>query len=278
MVMRNGFAAAAVMQGIVQFVVAVVVTLMWGWRFLRCSRVQKGVYLKVWFWNLQWGDFVSEVVHLTLLVLVGYSMMEAIGHSDLHSWRPTVVYNAGVIYSYLSLFAVLSSVFRQIAYCWMEPAKVAKFEVLRKQNELTIQGEIWFSLQDISDDWRWQRVFGQLGVLVLMGTFLSFVDDASGGGMDQMAGLVLAASVVACIWSFGVTAVVTFRSISHILAQTFPSFAKFAIRRVSPDDGGEGSELDGELMQCPPCATCGHRASARIRSDKFDLEKQSHTA
>jgi hypothetical protein len=162
MVMRNGFAAAAVMQGIVQFVVAVVVTLMWGWRFLRCSRVQKGVYLKVWFWNLQWGDFVSEVVHLTLLVLVGYSMMEAIGHSDLHSWRPTVVYNAGVIYSYLSLFAVLSSVFRQIAYCWMEPAKVAKFEVLRKQNELTIQGEIWFSLQDISDDWRWQRVFGQL--------------------------------------------------------------------------------------------------------------------
>ncbi|KAG0607770.1 hypothetical protein M758_8G053600 [Ceratodon purpureus] len=277
MIMRNGCAAAAVMQGFIQFIVAIAVTMMWGWRFLRFDRATKREHLKVWFWNLQWGDYFSEVVHLGLLVLAGYCMMEAIGHSDLHTWRPTVMYNTGVIYSYLSLFAVLSSIFRQIAYCWMEPAKIARFEILKKQNKLTIQGEIWYSLQGISDDWRWQRVFGQLGVLVLMGTYLSFVDDASGGGMDQMAGLVLAATVVACIWSFGVTAVVTFRSISHILAQTFPSFAKFAIRRVSPDDGGELG-LDGVLMQSPPCVTCGHRPSGRIRSENFDEENQSHTA
>lgn len=240
--MRDGVSAAGVMQGIIQFIVAVVVILRWGWTFVGVLDNRKRVlYIKTWFWNLHWGDFISEVMHLFVLVLVGYSMMEAIGHSDLHSWRPTVMYNTGVIYSYLSAFAVLSSIFRQIAYAWMEPEKLAKFVRMRKQGLLNTEGEIWYSLQNISDDWRWQRVFGQLGVFVLMGTYLSFVDDLS-GGMDPMAGLVLAAVVVACIWSYGVTAVVLFRSILHILAQVFPAFAKFATGRVSPIVSAESEE------------------------------------
>ena len=215
-------------------------------------------------------------------------MMEAIGHSNLHSWRPTVLYNAAVVYSWLTLLAILSSIFRQIAYCWMEPEKLERFEVLKKQSKLTIQGEIWFSLQDISDDWRWQRVFGQLGVVVLMGTYLSFVDDASGNSMDQLAGLVLAAVIVACIWSFGVAAVVTFRSLSHILAQALPSLANFArkafspvakfarfartafsslaifVRRFRVSDDQSNKNLSKELTQ--------------IQSDQLDLENGSHTA
>lgn len=269
--MRNGILAAALMQGIIQVIVAVIVILLWGWIFIRCESKMRHQYMKAWFWNLHWGDFVSEVIHLCLLALVGYSMMEAIGHSDPHTWRPTVMYNTGVIYSYLSMFAGLSSIFRQIAYSWMEPKKIAEFEKLRKLNKLRMEGEIWYSLQNLSDDWRWQRVFGQLGVLVLMGLYLSFVDDANGGGMDQLAGLVLAATVVACIWSYGVTAVVLFRSILHILARVFPPFVKFANGGVPPLFSTESEEkMDVELtsMQC----TCeSHRTSGKSRSDKFDV-------
>jgi len=261
--MRDGVAAGAVMQGFIQFIVTLVVTLRWGWKFIGFDNKARKFYMAVWFWNLHWGDFFSEVIHLFLLSLVGYSMMEAIGHSNLHQWRPTVMYNAGVVYSYLSLFAVLSSIFRQIAYAWMEPRKLVEFEKLRKQDKLKMEGEIWYSLQDISDDWRWQRVFGQLGVLVLMGTYLSFVDDSS-GGMDQMAGLVLAASVVACIWSYGVTAVVLFRSISHILAQVFPTFAKFAIGRVSPLITTESEENMEQCMQCTSCRSQGEVSGVEV--------------
>lgn len=266
--MKNGIAAAAVMQGIIQFIVAVVVTLRWGYRFITSETKVRNQYMRAWFWNLHWGDFFSEVIHLCLLVSIGYSMMEAIGHSDLTTWRPTVMYNTGVIYSYLSLFAVLSCSFRQIAYAWMEPSKLAVFEKLRKHNKLKMEGEIWYSLQDISDDWRWQRVFGQLGVLVLMGTYLSFVDDAAGSGMDQLAGLVLAAAVVACIWSYGVTAVVLFRSVSHILAQVFPAFARFAMGRASPPFGSDGEpKMDAEVTSLCSCGS--HRTPSRCRSDKL---------
>lgn len=267
---RNGVSAAGVMQGIVQFIVAVVVILKWGLTFVKdLNNKERKFYMKAWFWNLHWGDFVSEVIHLFLLVLVGYSMMEAIGHSDLHIWRPTVMYNTGVIYSYLSLFAVLSSVFRQIAYAWMKPEKLAKFERMRKQGNLKTEGEIWYFLQNISDDWRWQRVFGQVGVFILMGTYLSFVDDLS-GGMDQMAGLVLAAVVVACIWSYGVTAVVLFRSISHILAQVFPAFAKFATGRVSPIANAESEEqMEPRSLECMSCGS--RRTSFRNRSAKCEV-------
>lgn len=266
--MRNGLFAAIVMQGMVQVLVTVVVTTRWGATFARVDNARRKFYLKAWFWNLHWGDFLSEVIHLFLLVLVGYTLMEAVGHSDLHSWRPTVMYNAGVIYSYLSLFAVLSSIFRQIAYAWMDPKKVAEFERMKKHGKLRTEGEIWYALQDISDDWRWQRVFGQLGVLVLMGTYLSFVDDLS-GGMDQLAGLVLAATVVACIWSYGVTAVVLFRSISHILAQCFPAFAKFAIGRVAPVVVNDSEEPVEKPLHCMQCGA--QRTSFRIRSGSNDV-------
>jgi hypothetical protein len=60
-------------------------------------------------------------------------------------------------------------------------------------------------------------VFGQLGVLILMGTYLALVDTDDGGAMDNVAGIVLAVVVAACIWSAGVTIVVFFRSAAFMI-------------------------------------------------------------
>lgn len=222
--MTHASITAAVLIITLQVAVLVLVTMMWGYKF--CTRRFRGAVFKMikgWLFTLKWGDFFSDWIHLGLLVSVGYSMIEALGHSDLHRWRPAAMYNAGVVYTYLTLFAVISSLLRQCAYCWL-PVDLAPLN--HHPARPFEDHHIWRSLYDISDDWRWQRVFGQLGVLILMGTYLSFVDDDSGAGMDNMASILLAAVVVACIWSAGVTAVVGFRSIVHICAHSsrFMSF------------------------------------------------------
>lgn len=232
--MTKASITAVVTIGILQVAVVGLVIIMWAYK--SCTRRHWKVMfemIKGWFCTLKWGDFSSDLIHLGLLVLVGYCMIEAIGHSDLHRWRPAVMYNAGVIYTYLTLFAIISSLLRQCAYCWL-PIDSPNLD--HHPDETFKDHHIWRSLKDISDDWRWQRVFGQLGVLILMGTYLSFVDDDSGAGMDNMASILLAAVVVACIWSAGVTAVVGFRSIIHICAHgnQFVSFKNLSSNHVNP--------------------------------------------
>jgi hypothetical protein len=77
------------------------------------------------------------------------------------------------------------------------------------------------TLLKITEDWRWQRVFGQLAVVILIGTYLMFVDDDSGSAMDNIAALMFAAIVVACMWSGGVGLVVTARALAHIFRHLF---------------------------------------------------------
>ena len=60
-------------------------------------------------------DTGVDCIHIFLLIAVGFGMIEAMGHSDLHSWRVSFFYNVGVIYTYLTLLAVASSLFRQLA-------------------------------------------------------------------------------------------------------------------------------------------------------------------
>ena len=60
-------------------------------------------------------DTIADCIHIFLLIAVGFGMVEAVGHSDLHSWRVSCFYNVGVIYTYLTLLAVASSLFRQLA-------------------------------------------------------------------------------------------------------------------------------------------------------------------
>ncbi len=160
------------------------------------------------------------------------------------------MYNAGAVYSYLTAMAILSSLVRQCAMCilpresvdalpvpvprdsWsrvMPRESVDTLQVPRDSgNRLTPRksvdvthldrsGRAWKGLREVTDDWRWQKVFAQLGVLILMGTYLALVDTNDGGAMDNVAGIVLAAVVAACIWSAGVTFVVFFRSATFMI-------------------------------------------------------------
>lgn len=128
------------------------------------------------YWEVKFEELFSDVTHLLLLSLVGSSMMEAIGHSRLRGWRSQIMFNTGVIYSYLTLFAFLSAFGR---HC-----------VSPKRRHV--------------QDWRWQKVFGQFAALFLIGAYIGLVDDPSDQALDSFAGIVLAAVAAACIWSSGV--------------------------------------------------------------------------
>ncbi|CAM6020041.1 unnamed protein product [Sphagnum balticum] len=225
--------------------------------------------LEEWFWSSGWADFITDLVHLMLLAVVGDCMMEAVGHSNLHMWRASIMYNAGAVYSYLTAFAMVSSFLRQLARrpdttntsedtqesqasdgnnreshnlqideqsgavghdnhipqsnrapnndaveVDLEDSNSRHEEeqkhikLLAKARDEAVKG-----LKDVTDDWRWQRVFGQVAVVVLMGTYLALVDDDTGSSMDTLAGIVLAAVVAASIWSAASTAVVAFRAL-----------------------------------------------------------------
>jgi hypothetical protein len=232
-------------------------------------RHEKRQRLEEWFWRSGWADFITDLVHLMLLAVIGDCMMEAVGHSNLHMWRASIMYNAGAVYSYLTLFAMVSSFLRQLAMCsditnTSEDAQESeasddnnreshnlqngeqsgavehnndiplfirasnnhateadvedsnsRYE--ENQRRIKLEARAWDDavkgLKDVTDDWRWQRVFGQVAVVVLMGTYLALVDDDTGSSMDNLAGIVLAAVVAASIWSAASTAVVAFRAL-----------------------------------------------------------------
>jgi hypothetical protein len=205
-----GAKTGAVLLGILELAVIVCVVCMWlrpflGLRPLIGNR-PRCVILKNWFLIMDYEDVITEWAHLILLALIGGCMMEAIGHSSLHVWRASVMYNAGALYSYLTAMAILSSLLRQLAMFYL-PRRVAK-----DLPEKGLPGKAWIKLRKIGDDWRWQKVFAQLGVLILMGTYLALVDTDDGGAMDSVAGIVLAAVVAACIWSAGAAVLVFIRS------------------------------------------------------------------
>ncbi|CAM6078133.1 unnamed protein product [Sphagnum tenellum] len=97
-------------------------------------------------------------------------------------------YNVGSVYNYLTLFAMVSFFLYQLA--------------------ITMKG-----LKDVTDDWRWQRVFGQVAILVLVGTYLMLVDDDTGSSMDNLVGIVLAVMVAINIWSAAFIAVKAFHAL-----------------------------------------------------------------
>ncbi|CAM6020042.1 unnamed protein product [Sphagnum balticum] len=221
-----GAKTGAVLVGILQLAVLVCVLCLWAGPFLRprhwISKSRRsehlsrwGEMLKAWFCTLEYADMITDWTHLILLALIGGCMMEAIGHSSLHMWRASVMYNAGAVYSYLTAMAILSSLVRQCAMCILPRQSGEALPVPLDSKSLS--GRAWQDLRSVTDDWRWQKVFAQLGVLILMGTYLALVDTDDGGAMDNVAGIVLAAVVVACIWSAGVTAVVFFRSMAFMI-------------------------------------------------------------
>lgn len=237
-----GAKTGAALVGILQLAVLVWVLCLWVGPFFRphhwISKSKRSErlrprwrreMLKAWFWRLEYADLITDWAHLILLALIGGCMMEAIGHSSLHMWRASVMYNAGAVYSYLTAMAILSSLVRQCAMCILprqsgDARRVPRDSWSRLMPRESVDDNprdrsvrAWRGLRVVTDDWRWQKVFAQLGVLILMGTYLALVDTVDGGAMDNVAGIVLAAVVAACIWSAGVTIVVFFRSAAFMI-------------------------------------------------------------
>jgi len=247
-----GAKTAAVLVGGLELAVLLLVLFLWARPFCfpgdwtsepnrAMQRRWRRKMFKGWFKKIPPLDLWSDWAHLILLALIGGCMMEAIGHSSLHTWRASVMYNAGAVYSYLTAMAILSSLVRQIAMCFLPPkmGEALPYEdnnAPRNNNapQLTTPpqvtgtrpGQAWRRLKGVSDDWRWQKVFAQLGVLILMGTYLVLVDTDDGGAMDNVAGIVLAAVVAACIWSACVTIVVFFHSVLFMI------FASWYVQHV----------------------------------------------
>ncbi len=229
-----GAKTGAVLVGILQLAVLVCVLCRWAGPFicphLWINNPSRCQMLKGWFCRLEYADLITDWAHLILLALIGGCMMEAVGHSSLHMWRASVMYNAGAVYSYLTAMATLSSLVRQCAMCILPRQSVdallpaprdsgSRFMPRESFDDVPLDrsGRALRGLRYVTDDWRWQKVFAQLGVLILMGTYLALVDTDDGGAMDNVAGIVLAVVVAACIWSAGVTIVVFFRSAAFMI-------------------------------------------------------------
>ena len=94
-----------------------------------------------------------------------------------------------------------------------------KVEKLYKMS--TDQQQPWDPFQKMANDWRWQRIFGQFAVLILLGTFLCFVDSDNGTALETLAGILLATVVAASIWSGGVSFVLLASSVCHIACKIY---------------------------------------------------------
>lgn len=194
-----------------------------------------------WLKQPRWEDWITDVSHMYLIVIIGGALIEGTGHSNPTKWRAIVLYNTAVVYAWMTLLCSISTVLRQVTVSWfdedeqgIEMEQQRCREIYRKQktmsknaNQLQIatalqhEARTSHTLLKVTEDWRWQRVFGQLAVIILVGTYLMFVDDDSGSAMDNIAALMFAAIVVACMWSGGVGLVVTARAIAHICIHLF---------------------------------------------------------
>ena len=201
-------------------------------------------YKKVVFLGDKWiSDVISDWLHLGILVMVGFCMMEAVGHSDRFGWRSMIMFNAAVSYTYYTCFAMISSFLHQCAY-YQKPHDPVLTRTMAFRGLAATEDSASKSLVQLSEDWRWQRVFGQLGVLVLMGSYLLFVDDDTGSAMDSLASIVLGAVVVACIWSNGVSLIISVRSIRSILDNLISSHSHpVVVKGVEEDGEGETSGI-----------------------------------
>ncbi|KAG0616237.1 hypothetical protein M758_5G100800 [Ceratodon purpureus] len=135
----------------------------------------------------------ADASHILLVAMLASCLMEGTARSDLLSWRAAIMYNGAVAYSYLALFAVVSACIRHSLF-------------------LELQHE---------SDWRWQKVFAQLVALLMMGTYLVLVEDATEHSLDLFAGPVIGTCVAASVWSAGVEMVVIARYLWHRIFRNF---------------------------------------------------------
>jgi hypothetical protein len=155
-----------------------------------------------------------------------------------------IMYDAAASYTYYTYFSmIISSFLHQCAY-YQKPydhelTRSMAFKRLAATNESASK-----SLVQLSEDWRWQQVFGQLRVIVLIGSYFLFVDDDTGFAMDSLANIVLGAVVVACIWSNGVSLIILVCSIRSISDDLISSHSHpVVVKEVEEDWEGETSGI-----------------------------------
>ena len=151
-------------------------------------------------------DMVAECVHLLMLVIAGFCMIEGVSHSSTMSWRSTCMLDAGVIYTYLTFFAVISSFLRQVASACSNFYAQADAVSPSRNAQLTVETD--------GNDWRWQRVFNQFAVVMLMTAFLSYNENMAGNALDSLVGVIWSVVVVAGTWSIGVSIVIGARAVT----------------------------------------------------------------
>lgn len=174
-------------------------------------------------WMSALPDLLHDFIHLMLLALIGSCMMEAVGHSNVRLWRASVMFNTGVLYTYLTLLVLVSSVLRQLSTSWISKALKQELESTNNLGDAVrnTRRQVWVALNSAINTWRWTAVFGQTAVLVLIGNYLTLVDDDSGSSMDGVAGIVLTAVAAASIWSFGMATVVIIYVVLFTIVDTF---------------------------------------------------------
>lgn len=211
-------------------------------------------------------DTIADCLHLLLLVMAGSCMIEAVSHSSTTSWRSTCMLDAAVMYTYLTLFAVLSSFLRQLATARRETARDVQAEAnqdMEMQSHLstsmasghvppesdddlnspkstpapaltrslttTSQGRRHHGgggVHELVDygkegnDWRWQRVFNQFAVVILMTAFLTYNENFAGTALDSLVSVIWSVIMVAAVWSIGVSIVIGARSVRAILSRS----------------------------------------------------------
>lgn len=189
-VVKGGAVTALLIILIIQLIVFVFVLFKWAILFRkmreevdgreRMKGLVKANMIRWWWTKIKLEDWVSDLAHIAMVVVVGNCLIEAVGHSSPITWRPILFYNAAVVYAWLTLLSLISSVLRQLA--------VSAFD-------------------ETEDETKW-REYVQVDLM--------FVDDEPGTAMDSIAALVFATLVVACMWSGGVGLVVAGRTLSHI--------------------------------------------------------------
>lgn len=203
-------------------------------------------------------DTIADGLQLLLLVMAGFCMIEAVSHSSSTSWRSICMLDAAVLYTYLTLFAVLSSFARQLATAHRETARDRQLQAEAKRNDMEMQQSSHHSaasgrvsdddndenpptqalsrslttasqpekvqhgggdageLEDYGkegNDWRWQRVFNQFAVVILMTAFLSYNENFAGNALESLVSVIWSVIMVAAVWSIGVSIVIGARSV-----------------------------------------------------------------
>jgi hypothetical protein len=181
-------------------------------------------------------DMVADCVHLLMLVIAGFCMIEGVSHSSTMSWRSTCMLDAGVIYTYLTFFAVISSFLRQVASACSNYAQADAVSSSRnaRGNAPPATSETQLKVETDGNDWRWQRVFNQFAVVMLMTAFLSYNENMAGNALDSLVGVIWSVVVVAGTWSIGVSIVIGARAVTLMagLAAGYFNYRRRPLSRI----------------------------------------------